>query len=285
MSRALIAGSGYVGTRLSELLAEQGHEVFALRRGDAAPPRGVTAVRASLLRPEELTPQRRRYDWLFFTAGPDAISEEAYRQTFVRGLGNVLDAFGDDSARVVLVSSTAVYGQTSGEAVDETSVTEPTHFSGKVLLEAEALLAERRRDAVVLRLGGIYGPGRSSMLDAVRRGAATWVEGEESVVNRFHRDDCAGALLHLACLDSPDRVYLGVDDAPASRREVLAFIAAEVGAPPPRAVPRPSEPRRRAMTHKRCSNARLVASGYRLRYPTYREGYRSLIEAERAAQN
>jgi nucleoside-diphosphate-sugar epimerase len=280
MSRALIAGSGYVGGRLSELLAEEGHEVFALRRGAAPPRAGVSAVRASLLDPASLTEHRRSYDWLFFTAGPDSISEEAYRQTFVRGLENALDAFATDSARIVLVSSTAVFAQTQGETVDESSPTTPKHFSGRVLLEAEALLWARRPDAVVLRLGGIYGPGRASMLDAVRRGAATWVEGEESLVNRFHRDDCAGALAHLGRLAKPERLYLGVDNEPASRREVLSFIADVIGAPPPRPVPRPTEPRRRPATNKRCDNARLVGSGYRLRYPTYREGYRSLIETQ-----
>lgn len=284
MSRALIAGSGYVGARLGRLLVEAGHEVYGLRRRTTPEPAGVTPIRASLGDRKALGAHRRSLDWLFFTAGPDTVSEDAYRQTFIQGLENALNVFADETARVIFVSSTAVYAQTRGQWVDETSETTPTHFSGRVLLRAEALLAARRPDAIVLRLGGIYGPGRSRLVEAVRRGEATVFEGDDAFVNRFHRDDCAGALAHLAQLDEPDRVYLGVDAEPASRREVLGFIARELGAPPPRTGPAADRPRRRAATNKRCSNARLVSSGYVLRYPSYREGYRSLL-AGSAAQN
>jgi len=241
-------------------------------------PDGAHALIASLDDPSALTAGETDFDWLFFTAGPGETTELAYRRTYIEGLQNALRAFGGGARRVLVTSSTAVYAQVDGERVDETSPTSPTHFSGRVLLEAESALWRARPDAVVLRLGGIYGPGRASMVESVRRGEATYVEGDESVVNRMHRDDCAGALAHLAELADGQRLYLGVDDEPATRREVLTFIASRLGAPPPQAVTREDRPRRRGASNKRCSNERLRSSGYRLLYPTYREGYGALID-------
>jgi len=241
-------------------------------------PDAAHALIASLDDPSALSAGETDFDWLFFTAGPGETTELAYRRTYIEGLQNALRAFGGGARRVLVTSSTAVYAQVDGERVDETSPTSPTHFSGRVLLEAESALWRARPDAVVLRLGGIYGPGRASMVESVRRGEATYVEGDESVVNRMHRDDCAGALAHLAELADGQRLYLGVDDEPTTRREVMTFIASRLGAPPPRAVTRAERPQRRSASNKRCSNERLRSSGYRLLYPTYREGYGAVID-------
>ncbi|MBI3205212.1 MAG: NAD(P)H-binding protein [Myxococcales bacterium] len=276
----MIAGAGYVGGRLGELLAARGDEVFAVRRSISGLPPGVTPVAADLLDRSALAALPGRWDAVVFCAGPSESTREAYRRTYLGALGVVLDALSERSARFVFTSSTAVYAQTDGSWVDEASPAEATHFSGATLLEAEALLRTRRPDAVSLRLGGIYGPGRASLVAAVRRGEATFAEGDRRAVNRFHRDDCAGALAHLVGLSAPRSVYLGVDDEPASRRDVLCWIAQRVGAPAPHETPERAESARRGGGHKRCSNARLRGSGYALAFPTYREGYASVIDAE-----
>lgn len=278
MPRALIAGCGYVGSALGVLLAGRGHEVWGIRRDVGALPRAIRPISASLLDRAELGRHRAPFDWLFFTAGADGRSEEAYRRIYVEALGNVLDVFGAGVRRAIFTSSTAVYAQREGERVDELSPAEPTDFGGRTLLEAERLVTERHPDATVLRLGGIYGPGRASLVDAVRSGEARFDPADTSVVNRFHRDDCAGALAHLAELASPERLYLGVDDEPAPRAEVIAFLAARLGVGLPRAQPGGGV--RRSASNKRCSNARLRASGYELVYPTYRAGYGALVEAQ-----
>jgi nucleoside-diphosphate-sugar epimerase len=125
---------------------------------------------------------------------------------------------------------------------------------------------------VVLRLGGIYGPGRTRLVDRVRRGEAT-CPPEPTWTNRIHRDDAAGAIRHLLALDDPEEVYLGVDTDPAERCEVLTWLAERLGAP----APRPGPASRRG--NKRVSSARLQASGYRFRYPTFREGYGAMLDA------
>ena len=274
MSRVLVAGCGYVGTALALLLLRRGHEVFGLRRDAAALPAGIGALAGDLERPESLP--RADFDALVFCAGPRATDETSYRATYLAGLAHALDAF--PAARVVFTSSTAVYAQSGGEWVDESSPTEPRHFSGLTLLEAERSLWQRRPDAVVLRLGGIYGPGRASLVDAVRRGEAICPVGREPFVNRLHQNDCAGALAHLVELEQPASLYLGVDDEPASRRRVMEWLAARLGVAPPRPLDGADPPTRRGYSNKRCSNARLRGSGYLLGFPTFRDGYGALLE-------
>jgi nucleoside-diphosphate-sugar epimerase len=177
--------------------------------------------------------------------------------------------------RFFYASSTGVYAQSHGEWVDEDSPTEPTGFSGLRVLEGERLALEGVPGAVVVRFGGIYGPGRTRLVDTVRRGA-TCVESPPLYTNRIHRDDCAGVLRHLLSLERAASAYVAVDHAPAPQCEVMDWLAARLGVPAPRRV-RGQAPEAGPGGSKRCRNARLLASGYAFLYPTYREGYAALL--------
>ena len=138
---------------------------------------------------------------------------------------------------MLFVSSTAVYGDAGGDWIDETTTPEPGGFSGRIIREAEDLLVSRLGGTgitpVVLRLGGIYGPGRTRLIDQVRGGSAV-IPAESRFTNRIHRDDAAAAIVHLCTMDAvPAPVYLGVDNEPAEMGEVLRFLAAELGLPQP----------------------------------------------------
>jgi nucleoside-diphosphate-sugar epimerase len=155
--------------------------------------------------------------------------------------------------------------------VDESSPAEPADFAGRRLLEAEALVRAAPLAATVLRLGGIYGPGRASLVAQARAGA----RGSEAYTNRIHRDDAAAALLHLAELEAAPDLVLGVDSEPARGCEVMAWLAARLGLPAPRDD---AAAARSARGSKRCRNERLLATGFRFAYPTFREGYAPLLE-------
>jgi nucleoside-diphosphate-sugar epimerase len=179
--------------------------------------------------------------------------------------------------RVLFTSSTAVHAQSAGEWVDETSPTEPRHFSGRRVLEGEKLLLNGPFPATVIRFGGIYGPGRTSLIERVRQGVATCRDGPPLYTNRIHRDDCAGALQHLMTLPEPDSLYIGVDHEPADQCDILRWLAVQIGAPPPCVEVASGAETRRHRTNKRCGNAKLLRSGYVFRYPTFREGYTALL--------
>jgi nucleoside-diphosphate-sugar epimerase len=144
-----------------------------------------------------------------------------------------------------------------------------------VLLESEVVAQTAGPTAVCVRFGGIYGPGRTRLIDGVRRGDVP-IAPYPSYTNRIHRDDCAGVLRHLARLERPERVYVGTDRDPADQRDVVRWLAERVGAPAPRVESAEVGDGKQARG-KRCRSDRLVASGYRFIYPTFREGYAALL--------
>jgi nucleoside-diphosphate-sugar epimerase len=280
MANILIAGCGYVGTALGLRLAAAGHMVWGIRRSAEGLPPGIRHLAADLTAPETLEDLPAGLDVVFYTAAPNGSEEAAYRAIYVDGLRHVLEALlrqHQSPRRVLLTSSTAVYAQSTGEWVDETSRTEPQHFTGRRVLEGEKLLLDGPFPATVLRLGGIYGPGRTSLIERVRQGLATCREGPRLYTNRIHRDDCAGALHHLMTLPQPDACYIGVDHEPADYCDLLRWLAAQLGAPMPRIEASSGGDSRRHRTNKRCRHDKLIASGYRFHYPTFREGYAALL--------
>ena len=143
------------------------------------------------------------------------------------------------------------------------------------MLEGERTVLSSGTRGVVLRLGGIYGPGRTRLVDDVRSGRARLPIDGPNYTNRIHLEDCAGALRHLLLLESPAAIWLGVDHDPADRGEVLVWMADRLGVPRPAVDDAPAE--RKRVGSKRCRNDRLVRSGYEFRYPTFRGGYASLL--------
>ena len=136
--------------------------------------------------------------------------------------------------------------------------------------EGEGLVRQSGIAHIVVRFAGIYGPGRSSLIDRVRRGDSCRAD-PPLYTNRIHSDDCAAAMHHLITLDDPASLYLGVDDEPAPQCEVMDWIAGRLGvSAPPRASGSVIEGPR---GNKRCRNKRLRDTGYRFRYPSFREGY------------
>lgn len=279
----LIAGCGYVGTALARELAARGDEVVALRRSPervaAAPdPRRVRLVAADLLDPAGLA---RSLDDALRGRAPDALvhcaaaadgSPAAYRAAYVDALEHALAAARERGcARALFTSSTGVYGEDGGAWVDEDTEPRPAAETGRILLEGERLVAGSGMRPVVVRLAGIYGPGRDRLVRSVRDGTAR-LPLAPVYTNRIHRDDAAGLAAHLLALEEPLGLYVGADDEPADRAEVLAWIARELGLPAPQ-----REDRAPRGLNKRCRNARLRAAGYRLRRPTFREGYGDLL--------
>lgn len=259
----LIAGAGDVGGRLAALRAALGEEVIALRRRDVSLGEGIRCLRADLASGEGFDRLPRRPDVLVFCAAPSERSEPAYRRLFVDGLRRLLDVL--QVPRVVFVSSTAVYAQDAGEWVDEQSPALATAFNGRVLLEAESELAAHPQ-GTVLRLSGIYGPGREFMLRRARSGEANRPHWS----NRIHVDDAAAALSHLLSLPAPQPLCLGSDDVPAMECDVMNWMREHEGLDP---VPALSA----APSGRRVRNTGLRASGWQPHYPDFRSGYLPML--------
>lgn len=283
MPRILVAGCGYVGSRLAERLVSGGHRVWGLRRSPATLPDGVVPLAADVSDRASLEAVPTELDALVYAVSPGGRDVGSYRTAYLDGFRNVREAVRDRSpgaGRIVLVSSTGVYGYTDGRWVDEDTPPEPADATARVLLEAETRARSGEPPGIVLRLGGIYGPGRTRAIRRVLDGSAG-CPGPDRYGNRIHRDDAAGALAHLLALDAPRSLYLGVDREPAPLRELYRWIAARgrvddpcEGADDDEAW----EAAGRRGTSKRCRSDRLVDDGYAFRYPTFREGYAPLID-------
>lgn len=269
----VIAGCGDLGTEIGLRLAEQGHEVLGLRRRAELVPPPLIGLPVDLAAEAPALPGDVEH--LVVATAADGRTPEAYRAAYLDGLRHLFDgvrAAGALPRRALLISSTAVCGDADGGEVTEDTPPAPASPTARILLEAEELFHEQFPHGTILRLSGIYGPGRTRLIDRVRSGdtaaGAAWT-------NRIHRDDAAAAAVHLLTMDAqPLTLYLGTDDEPVPEREVLEFLAGELGAPLAEEQPADEALRR---TTKRLSNRRLRGSGFELRYPTYREGYRAVL--------
>lgn len=275
----LVAGAGYVGGALAIELCAAGHRVWALRRKPEQLGPGVVTMAADLASGGAALALPQAIDSIVYCVAPDGSSDAEYERAYVTGLDALLRAAERQELalrRVVFTSSTAVYAQDDGGIVDEASEVTAAG-TARFLLAAEALVrALGAHRGVVVRLAGIYGPGRDRMVRSVKDGTAR-ITTPSPIGNRIHQADCVGALAHVLSLAEPAPVYVGVDDAPAPLDEVYRWLARELGvAEPTLGV---ADARGRASTRKRCSNRLLRASGYALRFPTYREGYAALLAA------
>ncbi|NUT71118.1 NAD-dependent epimerase/dehydratase family protein [Pseudarthrobacter sp. C4D7] len=275
----LLAGCGDLGTEAGLRFAALGHRVVGWRRSPAKLPAAIEGVAADL-GSTNLPAVPADTTAVVIVVAADAPTEEAYRAAYVRGAANVLDALERDQVepeRIIFVSSTAVYGDAGGGWVDEATEPNPAGFSGRLLLEAEDLLHARLAGtgttATALRLGGIYGPGRTRLIDQVKSGSAVIPE-DVRYTNRIHRDDAAAAIVHLATMaDVPAPAYIGVDNEPADLGTVLRFVAAELGRPSPPVGD--AGPARGG--NKRCRNELLRSTGFAFTFPTFREGYTDVV--------
>jgi nucleoside-diphosphate-sugar epimerase len=286
MSQVVIAGCGYVGNALARLLMDDGHQVFGIRRDISELAPGVVGIEGDLVHPESLGPAPARVEYAVYAVGADESTEKAYRRAYLDGLAGFLEWLADEGQRpkrIVMTSSTSVYGQRRGEHIDEDSPTHPTQFRGETLLTSERLLASSGLSSVVVRLGGIYGPERTGLLERAKSGVLG-LRGTAHFTNRIHRDDAAGLLRHLLFHESPAPLYLGVDDEPVEESTLYRWLARELGVDPPAELEESDAPPPRAATgSKRCVNRLARESGYRFRFPTFREGYAELIRANRGA--
>lgn len=276
MSKILIAGCGDVGTRLARRLHAAGHEVYGLaRRGVDLP--GVYSLQADVCQPDSLR-LPAALDAVVVALAPDESTASAYQSVYVQGTRNLLQALQGQTLRHLFwLSSSSVYAQDDGGWVDESSATLPTHANAQCLLQAERLLATAPWPCTVLRLAGLYGPGRERLL--------RWVEQARPVQvtpvhwsNRLHVEDAAALLEFLwqqrAAGRELERLYIGCDNSPAPQHEVLDWLAAALHRAPPPRLPAAAE-----MTgqNKRLSNARIRALGFSPRYASYREGYAEIL--------
>jgi len=274
--RILLAGCGDLGERVAQRLRARGDEVWALRRQPpASAEKGMHWLRGDLTDPASLHDLPGGITRLVYLPAPATRDKAAYRAVFVEGLRHLLDALDRRKlARAVFVSSSAVYGEHDGDWVDEATPTGPLGFNGAMLLEAEQWLAEQPLPSTVLRLAGLYGPGRLQLVERLRAGQLRVPRETPHWANRIHVDDAAAAVVHLLQMASPEPLYIGVDDTPMPLDELYDFLAALIDAPLPAEGAAPV-----GVGSKRLRNGKLRSTGWAPQWPDSREGYAALLDS------
>jgi nucleoside-diphosphate-sugar epimerase len=272
MPRILIAGCGYVGQATADLFHAAGWDVEAWTASEesaaALSAKPYPACQVDISNCDQVAERRGTFDAVIHCASSRGGGVESYRQIYLNGTRNLLDRF--PGTKVLLTSSTSVYAQRDGSWVTEESETMPARETGRVLLETEKLMLERR--GTVARLTGIYGPGRSALLGKFLAGTAIIDPEDDRFVNQVHRDDIASAIFFLLTRETQrTQIYNVVDDQPMLQTECYRWLAQRLDRPLP-PIGKSRGQRKRGDSNKRVSNAKLRRLGWTLQYPTFAEG-------------
>ena len=278
----LIAGCGDIGSRMATQLLANDWQVHGLRRSIERLPAGVIGVAGDLF--SEQCPAQwpsGEIDYVVYSAAATEHDEAGYQAAYVDGLKHTLSwlkQHGQKPKRLLFVSSSSVFAQKDGEWIDETTPAQATNYSGRIMLDAEQVALNSGIAASVVRLTGIYGPGREWMLGQVRKGYRVAVD-PPMYGNRIHADDAGGLLAFLLEADRQgkalDDCYIGVDNAPVPLAEVVGWLRERLGV-----TEWAAETSTRRAGSKRCSNARAKALGWEPRYSSYREGYAGILDGQ-----
>lgn len=286
----LIFGCGYLGLRVARLWKSAGQTVFAVsrseRRAAELAREGIEPIVADVTAADSLSIPDG-VDTVLFAVGYDRSSQTPIQEVYAGGLRRALSALPSSVSRVIYISSTGVYGPAvAGEWVNEETPCQPTRDGGKASLAAEQVLRDHPvfgPKGIILRLAGIYGPGRiprsadllaGKPIDAPSTG---WL-------NLIHVEDAASIVLRSEEKAVPPRTYAVSDGSPVIRGDYYRELARLLGAPEPTFVaPAAESPAaQRAGSDKRVDNRRLWAElEPTFRYPSYREGLAAIVSQMR----
>jgi nucleoside-diphosphate-sugar epimerase len=289
----LIFGCGYLGHRVARRWREGGQQVFVVTRDAERAARlareGFDPIVGDVACPASLA-KLPTVQTVLYAVGFDPAAGHSIRDVFVDGWRALLDLLPGDTGKIVYASTTGVYGQSRGEWVDEDSPCEPRRERARACLEAEEVLKCHAlgNRAVILRLAGLYGPGRVPSAETIARHQPI-AASPDGYLNLIHVEDAVEVILAAEDRARPPRTYVVADGNPVERKTYFEILARLAHAPPPRferASTAPSPAVQRAESNKRACNARMLAElGVRLRYPSCHEGLAAILADEKTAES
>ncbi len=295
--RLVVFGAGYVGGELARQALKAGARVTALTRNAekarAFSEEGIEAVVADLASDAWHGRIAGGADFVVNCVSGGGAGIDGYRRSYLEGMRSVAGWLmkSGGAGAVVYTSSTSVYPQDGGVRVDETAAVDREGERPRVLVEAEEILRNLPKAAgrrAVLRLAGIYGPGRHHLLEQVRSGEVAG-RGDHRL-NLIHRDDICAAIWGALVADAgATRAGVGVadgevfnvaDDGAAPKSEIVSWLAGKLGVATPGFSGAPAAGRRAVTPDRVIDNAKIKqVLGWRARYPSFREGYAAILGA------
>ncbi len=287
MSKVFIVGCGQVGRLIAQRYLDQDQPVFGLARSATTAGEleslGIIPVRGDLDYPASLTSLSLDGDLVHYLAPPPGSGVEDPR------MANFLAAIdaGSPPRRIIYVSTSGVYGDCGGAWVDEDTPPNPQTDRAWRRLDAENRLQDWGQQsgiaATVLRVGGIYGPGRLPEARLHRR-SPILLEEQCGYTNRIHVEDLVSVCLAAGESTGKGRVYNVSDGHPGNMSGYFKAVARRLGLPPPEEIPM-EEARERLspelmsylLESRRMDNRRMLSElGVSLRYPDLDAGLREV---------
>jgi nucleoside-diphosphate-sugar epimerase len=264
--KLLLVGHGFLGHAIARVFRENGWDITATTLsgsdGTLSCDVGNPADVARLL----------QADFIVHCAASGRGGAEAYQRVYVDGCRNLAEKF--PNTPLLFTSSSSVYAQTDGSIVRENSPTEPDRDTGRLLLEAENVVLTA--NGLVVRLSGIYGPGRSVIIRKFLNGESVIEENGRRFLNQIHRDDAATAILHLANQPIRGEIFNVSDSTPLTQLECHQKLAKMFSRPLPPLGPRDLN-RKRGWTHKQVSNEKLRKTGWHPKFPSFLDAISDIV--------
>ena len=296
---ALIVGCGFLGRTLGTSLVSQGITTYGTCRDTAKAKAlaglGIRPMIVQVTSPVTLAALRPAIEApaldVYYMVPPGRpTSDPSPRKVVLGGIAHMVKQLRHARVRrAVLVSSTAVYAQQNGERVDADSPAEPTDERGQLLLAGEKLWLDAGDAFHVVRLAGLYGPGRVIGLSGIQQGAPI-VGDPEALLNVIHVEDAVALLLAVMRAESPGRIELGCDGHPIPRREYYTHLARLIEVAPPTLLDADTAAKTLGLNAHRLRRASSKAldhiptcqrTGWSPRYATYKDGIEAAIAASR----
>jgi len=278
----LVAGCGWLGTAVAIRLLARGDRVTGVRtdpgRAEALRPLGIAPLALDLADPAAADRIPAGVEAILALQSARGGGESAYRQAYLSANATLLDAARRLGVKALVYSgSTGLFAQRDGSEVIETTPPAPAPGTGEVLAAAERQLLDAAAvPARVVRLSGLYGPGRAGLIARVRSGALALGPGDQAWMNFCHLDDAATAVLAVLDRGRDGGIYHATDARPMRRREVVLHVAGRLGL---RALETAGGPE--AGPDRRISGLRTRAElGLTLRWPSLVEGLEPLLAKE-----
>ncbi len=268
--RIAVLGAGYVGRAFATAARDVGHAVWAVRRsGVTTDTGGVTWLRGDIAA-GQVDGLPSTLDAVVLTVAPSR-GADAYDDVYPpAAMGALALARATGAQSLLYTSSTGVYGGRDGAWVTEESPRLGEGSGNAALIAAEDILLSSGQSGVtVLRVAGIYGPGRDPR--GRMRDAATLPERGQYWTNLAHQADIVASLLHMLKADGVPRVLNVSDGSPALAADVSRWLVASAGGNPDQLVF--ANDQQRSRNNQRVSNRALLASGWSPRYASFREGF------------
>ena len=276
----LVAGCGWLGTAAARALRDRGDRVTALTRTLPHAVRlieeGIPCLARDLSREDGTSDLPADVDAVLATQAAAGGGVAAYRTAYLDATAGLLGyAARVGVSRFVYTSSTGVFGQQDGGIVDEATPVAPAEATAEVLVEAERLVlaaVNTRLSACLVRPSGLYGKGRTGIIERVKSGAVALGTGDDLWMNFCHQADAVTILLAALDRGSPGAIYHASDLEPARRGDVVLWIAKRLKMTPPRSETAGDAGGRRGANRRISSAASRDALGIRLAFPNYRKG-------------